>query len=156
MMKRFLTRYLCLGLLWLGGAVLATAADPKIYKVLPHLLDDKGRHALSPSLYERDAYQALLRKQPEKVQGLRFDVNWRTPSSITGPLTLRLELRTANRPMVSPVVLETSVKPGFFGRKWNALAVNGDQYREMGSVLAWRATLLEGGREIAVKTSFLW
>src|SRR5437899_2397501 len=36
----------------------ATAATGRIIKVLPHLLDLQGHHALSPSLYDRDAYQA--------------------------------------------------------------------------------------------------
>lgn len=134
----------------------AQAAEARILKVLPHLLDEQGRHALAPSLYERDAYQAVLRKNPDKVSGLRFDINWRAPSSIKGPLTLRLELRTANRPESPNVVLETSVKPGILGRKWNALSLTADQYREYGTVLAWRATVLDGGRELATKTSFLW
>ncbi len=34
----------------------AGAASARIAKVLPQLLDLEGRHALSPSLYDRDAY----------------------------------------------------------------------------------------------------
>src|SRR5439155_1231097 len=41
-------------------------AEAKIYKVLPTFIDKEGRHSLSPSLYERDAYQAQLRKHPEQ------------------------------------------------------------------------------------------
>ena len=32
---------------------------------------------MSPSLYERDAYQARLRAHPEHRYGMRFDVQWR-------------------------------------------------------------------------------
>ena len=48
------------------------AASAKIIKVLPHLLDRDGRHTLSPSLYERDAYQAILRAHPIQRSALRF------------------------------------------------------------------------------------
>ncbi len=50
-----------LSALLLATAWSATAAPAKVIKVLPHFLDQKGRHALSPSLYDRDAYQAHLR-----------------------------------------------------------------------------------------------
>ena len=46
------------------GVANAAHAEAKISKVLPHWLDKKGRHTLSPSLFERDAYQAQLPRQP--------------------------------------------------------------------------------------------
>ena len=56
-------RRLLILLLWL--AVLPVFADGpvkgRIVKTLPLLLDLKGQTALSPSLYDRDAYQAHLR-----------------------------------------------------------------------------------------------
>ena len=55
---------LCFVLL-LGLAFPISATPCKIAKVLPQLLDDQGRHTVSPSLYGRDAYQALLREHPE-------------------------------------------------------------------------------------------
>ena len=63
-------------------AVSATAAEGRIVKVLPHYLDAKGRHTLAPSLYERDAYQAHLRKNPDLCKALRFDIHWKTPSDV--------------------------------------------------------------------------
>ena len=44
-----------LGLVLLLSAALAHAGSGKLLKVLPHFLDREGRHALSPSLFERDA-----------------------------------------------------------------------------------------------------
>ena len=44
--------------LFIFGIADACTAASKISKVLPHLLDKQGRHTLSPSLLERDAYQA--------------------------------------------------------------------------------------------------
>ena len=53
---------LAAALLLLGVISTTDAARPgKISKVLPHWLDLQGRHTLSPSLLERDAYQAKLR-----------------------------------------------------------------------------------------------
>ncbi len=151
-----MTRHATMVALWLFATALLQATEARINKVLPHFLDDRGRHALAPSLYERDAYQAELRKQPEKVRGVRFDIHWRAQRRVRGPLTLRLELRTANRAEMAPLVLETAVKPGFLGRKWSSIHLDGERFTEAGSVLSWQATLLDGGRELAVKRSFLW
>ena len=52
------------------------SAASRISKVLPHLLDKQGLHTLSPSLLERDAYQAQLRSNPDQCSGIRFDVKW--------------------------------------------------------------------------------
>ncbi|MGD1085598.1 MAG: hypothetical protein ABSA47_12735, partial [Verrucomicrobiota bacterium] len=38
------------------------AADGKVIKALPELLNTNGVASLSPSLFERDAYQAWLRQ----------------------------------------------------------------------------------------------
>jgi len=151
-----MTPHATIAAVWLLSATLLQAAEARINKVLPHVLDDQGRHALAPSLYERDAYQAQLRKQPEKIRGIRFDIHWRAQRTVRGPLTLRLELRTANRAEMAPLVLETAVKPGLFGRKWSSIHLDGERFTEAGSVLSWQATLLDGGRELAAKRSFLW
>ena len=69
------------------------AASGRIFKVLPHLIDREGKHALSPSLYERDAYQARLRANPQLRKGLRFDVYWKAKDAQA--LRLRVEMRGA-------------------------------------------------------------
>ena len=86
-------------LFWLSLVVLllvaetAHAASGRVIKVLPHYLDLKGHHTLSPGLYERDAYQAHLRQHPEQRSGIRFDVQWRTSGAVWEPLQVRVELR---------------------------------------------------------------
>ena len=52
-------------LLALFTVAAGSGGSGRILKVLPHLLDGKGHHTLSPSLLERDAYQAELRLHPE-------------------------------------------------------------------------------------------
>lgn len=151
-----MTRLPLLLLLSLVFARLVSAADGKVIKVLPHLLDQAGRHSLSPSLFERDAYQAVLRKHPEKVSGLRYDVCWRVRGGDKSKLKLRLQLRTARGDPTAPLVLEAPVKARFGSGGWASVTLDGETYRRSGQVQAWRATLLEGDTEIAEQKSFLW
>src|SRR6185369_13028943 len=51
--------------LLLSFCVGAHAESAKVLKVLPLFLDQKGRESISPSLFDRDAYQVLLRDKPE-------------------------------------------------------------------------------------------
>ena len=69
----------CFLLLTLVSLVTASplqAATGRVLKVLPFFLDKKELHTLSPSLYERDAYQAQLRKHPELRTGLLYRVEY--------------------------------------------------------------------------------
>src|SRR5262245_36195071 len=132
----------------------ASAATAKIVKVLPHLLDEKGRHTLSPSLYERDAYQALLRKTPDKCSALRVDVKWKAQPADSVPLKLRLEIRGSQAP--KPFILERAIehKPRY--NRWTSLTLDGASYKKAGGILAWRATLWAGDKLLAEQKSFLW
>jgi hypothetical protein len=143
----------------------AEVGQVEILKVLPHLLDRQGKHTLSPSLLERDAYQAILRADPDLVSGVRFDVNYRVRRVVSGPWVLRMEMRTAKRQGEEPWVIETELDPGPEGqrglwsrkrRHWVALPIDGEKYLATGEITAWRMTIQEDGREIASHTSFLW
>jgi hypothetical protein len=142
--------------LWFGAsfATESTAGEGKIIKVLPHFLDRQGRHALSPSLYDRDAYQAVLRKNPDKRSGLRFDIHWKAKFAGSNPLKLRIELR-GTRPGEVQALEETVHNKGRFSQ-WSALAVQDGPYEQLGELVAWRATLWDGERMIAEQRSFLW
>ena len=67
-------RRLCFCLAFLGLTALparpapapAPVAVAKVIKALPQFLDQQGQSALSPSLFDRDAYQACLRKHPSE------------------------------------------------------------------------------------------
>ncbi len=138
---------------WLGAGML-WGDEARVVKVLPHLVDHQGRHTLSPSLYERDAYQAELRQHPEKRAGMQYEVLWTASRRVSGPLKLRLELRGAEGEASETV--ETAVKRGFWGRRWSRVLVPRDQFRRLGTVNAWKATLLESGKPLAEARSFLW
>ena len=130
----------------------------KVIKVLPHLMDMQGRHSRSPSLYDRDAYQAELRKDLTKVSGVRFDVHWKAevPAKANTPAVLRVEMRgTAKSNLPSEMRLEN-----FFtlsgGSHWSVLKLDGEQYKNFGEVTAWRVTLWAGDEMIGEQKSFLW
>jgi hypothetical protein len=152
MRRPFLLLLLCC--LW---ALPLQAATGRVIKVLPHFLDRQGRHTLSPSLYERDAYQFQLRQHPEQRSGMRFDVQWKASGGVYSPLKLRVELRgTANGNLPSETTLELPVKShGWFGH-WVSLPLTGAQYTKIGEVTAWRVTLWEGDQLLSSQNSFLW
>ena len=133
------------------------AADPvgKVYKVLPHLLDRDGLHTRAPSLFERDAYQAYLRKNLEEVSGVRFDVLWKAKKTTTKRVQVILELRTKKRNSTDPVVISKEFKQGFF-RKWSSVLYSGKMFQEGGMVTAWRLSLWDGDRLLDDQKSFLW
>jgi hypothetical protein len=145
-----------ISLILLAGAFAADAATGKVVKVLPQLLDLKGRHTLSPSLYDRDAYQAELRKNPAKCSGIRFDILWRGRSAQKETAVLRVELRgTARGNLPSETQLETTVVITGTSH-WATLTLDGAQYQSLGEVTAWRVTLWSGDQMIGEQKSFLW
>lgn len=133
----------------------AAASGVRIKKVLPHWLDKEGRHLLSPSLLERDAYQALLRKEPDRRGGLRFDVQCGTLPAGSS-FVLKLELRGSKSNAPTAVVFSQPLPSGARFHRWQALTLTPEQYQSLGELVAWRATLWTGDREVAEQKSFLW
>ena len=130
------------------------AAEGKIHKVLPHFVDKEGRHSLSPSLYERDAYQARLRNDPEQRGGLRFDVHWKARKSPN--LKLRVDIRGSKTNEATSLTVDMPVKPPGFFSKWSAVLVPAKDYPRLGELRSWRATLLDGDQVLDEQKSFLW
>ena len=141
----------------LAAAGSAGAAPGRVLKVLPQLLDLQGRHTVSPSLYERDAYQAFLRQHTNQISGLRFAVQWKAGGPGAAPLKLRVEMRgTAQGDLPSHQTLECAVKPGGWFSHWSFLPLIGADYKKFGNVTAWRATLWDGEKLLSEQHSFLW
>ena len=150
---RFVKRFLLLAIgLLLGVMPTVDAAHPgKISKVLPHWLDLQGRHTLSPSLLERDAYQSKLRADRGLCSGIRFDVKWSRNTG--GDVKLQLELRVTGD--AKPIVLEQAMKPSRRGG-WDSVTLDGDAFKGIGKLIAWRVRLLDGDAVLAERRSFLW
>jgi len=136
-----------------GFATAANAESAKILKVLPQFLDVRGHSSLSPSLFDRDAYQAKLRAFPTNRSGLQFMVNWKARGY--DELTLRIEAKGGPPLQPKTITLEEKVQPRFFSR-WSSLAITGDEYRKFGEMTSWKATLWHGTNEVAEQKSFLW
>jgi hypothetical protein len=144
---------LLLGLWVLAGSA-AQAESARIVKVLPYYLDLKGHHALRPSLYDRDAYQAYLRKHLTLTSGLRFDVQWK--GSGLEDLTLRIEMRGNKEGEPRQAQVEAPArKKGLWGR-WTSVTLTGEAYQNLGLLTAWRVTLWSKGQQVAEQRSFLW
>jgi hypothetical protein len=132
------------------------AVTGRVVKVLPLLLDLKGHDAVSPSLFDRDAYQAYLRQHTNEISAIRFDVLWKAANTKGAKLKLRAELRgIGEHGLPRQAVLEKEVTPGFF-RSWTSLPLGGDELKNFGSLVAWRVTLWDGDQVLGEQKSFLW
>ena len=134
----------------------AHAAVGRVVKVLPQFLDKKGRNSLSPSFYERDAYQFFLRKHPEERAALRLAVQWKAKDVDWTTLKLRAEMRGLVGDSTHTVTLEEpAVKNGHFSN-WSEFKIQGVPFRDFGQLVAWRVTLWQGDHQLGELDSFLW
>ena len=142
--------------LFITGAS-AHAAPGKVLKVLPQYLDLQGRASLSPSLYDRDAYQAQLRAHPDQRSGLVFHVRWKAGDAGKRPLTVRVEARGVVRDKTaSTVTLNQTLSQAGWLSQWTQFTVTGEQFKQLDTLTAWRATLWEGDNILSEYKSFLW
>jgi len=132
-------------------------ASGRIVKTLPLLLDLNGHDAVSPSLFDRDAYQFYLRAHTNEISAVRYDVLWEAGVPAQSKLKIRVELHgtTADgKPLQK--ILENEVKPSV-SRHWASLTLGGEDYKQYGSAItAWRVTLWAGDSLLSEQKSFLW
>lgn len=152
-----------LAVTWPGVALAAKNKEPsppkpaaRVLKVLPHFLDIEGRHTINPSLFDRDAYQVELRRNPALRSGMRFDVLWKTSPGKAAALTLKIEMRGSMAPEQTPVVITTRAfsRGGF--SQWTRVPVLGKDYETLGDLLSWRVSLWKDDELISEQKSFLW
>ena len=154
-MRRALIWLLLVGVLAVGLS--AQAATGRVIKVLPQFLDLKGRNSLTPSLYERDVYQAFLRQNTNQCSGMKFHVHWKAKGEHAVPLKLKVELRgIARGDYPRQLVLEKTAEPGGWLGSWTELTLSGEAYKDLVQVTAWRVTLCEGTQILGEQQSFLW
>ena len=136
---------------WAGCSATQPQSGPNIVKVLPHYLDASGNHSDGPTLLHRDVYQANLRKNPDLVRAVRYDVNWRG----SGEVKVRLELRSTkvgSETMIIEKVETTS------GRRthWTPILIDAATYKSFGQPESWRVSLWQGKTQVGEQKSFLW
>ncbi len=132
----------------LGLSLSATESGFRIVKILPHFLDKKGRLSLSPSLFERDAYQGYLRHNTNEVSTMRYDFHWKGGPPKSDPVTVRLEIRGSRSDLRHPEVFQTPLVRSL--GKWAFIAIPSEEYHKLGAIVAWRLSLWrQNGGEIA-------
>jgi hypothetical protein len=132
------------------------AGEGRVVKVLPEFFDSKGRHSLSPSLYERDAYQVILRKDRKRRAGLGLEIQWKAKDVDWSALKLRAEMRGLMGDTITNITVEMPAKKaGIFGN-WAELKIPRADYANFGELVAWRVTLWEGEHQLSELQSFLW
>jgi hypothetical protein len=134
-----------------GCGTLRSVSSDGLVKVLPHYLDENGRHSQGPLLLDRDLYQAELRSSPELIKAVRYDVSWYGG----GELKLRLEVRSS-KANVKPLILEETVQAKRLRSHWTSIEIAPEQYTALGQPESWRVTLWRGEEMIAEQKSFLW
>ncbi len=154
-MIRFRALLVCL-LFSLTYAVTLGAEEATIVKVLPHLLDLRGRASLAPGLFQRDAYQGQLRKDPSQVSGMRFNIQWKAKGIPAKELVLKIWLKTAGRNPNEPLELTAPIRGNRRWGQWSAVPYDGKLFTDNGQVLAWKVELRRGETPLATQTSFLW
>jgi hypothetical protein len=153
-MRALLILLASLGVVAAGHA--ADAVTGRIVKVLPFFLNQQGQDSLSPSLFDRDAYQAFLRDHTNQISAVRYDVLWQATKAADEKLKVVLELRgisPTNTPALK--IMETNVVPATH-RQWLALPLAGADYKNFGTVVAWRVRLWNDGQMLGEQKSFLW
>lgn len=126
-------------------------------KVLPHYLDAKGLHTLSPSLFERDAYQSHLKDHPDKVSTMRFDVHLRLQDSDFEDVQVRVEARFGKGDSIETIKATAPLKKPKWGKRvWTSLTLDRETYDAGARMIAWRVTLRRGDEILDTHTSFLW
>jgi len=134
----------------------AFAGEGRVIKVLPLYLDAKGRDSLQPSLYERDAYQAVLRAHPDQRSALRFAIQWKAHNVDWSKARIVVETRGIdNNTIINRSVDQPLHKGGVFS-KWANVDISGKDFETMGELSSWRVTLWEGDHKLGEQKSFLW
>jgi hypothetical protein len=136
--------------------VFASGPDGRVIKVLPLFLDTNGVDAISPSLFDRDAYQAHLRNHPAEVSALRVDILWTAQPATNEQVSLRAELRgVSTNALPTATTLETNLMLTT-SRHWTSLKIGGTDYKNIGTLVAWRVTLWDGDTMLGEQKSYLW
>ena len=136
---------------WAGCSATQHQSGPNIVKVLPHSLDASGNHSDGPTLLHRDVYQDKLRKNPDLVRAVRYDVNWRG----TGEVKVRLELRSTKAGVETMIVERVETASGRRSH-WTAILIDAETYKTFGQPESWRVSLWQGETQVGEQKSFLW
>lgn len=137
----------------------ACAGPPEPLVVKQFQLRDQTRDSSAEPMArmekERRLRGAVSMAERRERLGQYYTLLWQDPAGVgSGPVEIVFEYRqgaTASR-----VKRMTQRFPSTDAKGTASFAVIGDDYFTQGRVLAWQAILRRGGREIAVRKSYLW
>lgn len=141
------------------AACLTACTSPRPpLQVKPYILRDQQRDAGSDP-WTRMEQQSRLRgaiSMEERRQrlGQYYTVLWNDSDTQGGPVTLTFHYQQGASASRVKRMTHTFAPHETSGRA--SFAITGDDYITHGRVLAWKATLQRGDREIASRQSYLW
>lgn len=146
---------LCLALLPLA----LSAAEPRLTKTKQYFLDASKESPLEPGQdryiefeRKRALYGAITPSDQRERYGNYFAFFWEAPER--SDVVVRLEYKQQNLgPVVQSKVL--TVRDAAGGQT-SRFQVTGDDYLQYGRVIAWRVSLLRGGKVVDQRRSYLW
>jgi hypothetical protein len=140
-----------------GFCAASVFAEGRVMKVLPQFVDAAGRTAVSPSLFDRDAYQFYLNTHPAERETMRFKAQLKTSHLPNGELRMRLELRgVAAGDLPRELKIERVVTGRGWFSTWADIQLDPGQYHELKEVISWRVSLWQGEDYLGSQQSFLW
>jgi len=147
-------------ILFLTALLLVACAGPPETLVVKQCLlrDEKQERGEDPMVLMEKArrlHGAVSMEERRQRLGQYYTLVWRDPDGVgKGPVEVVFEYQqgaTASR-----VKRMTKSFPAADAEGTADFAVIGDDYFEGGKVLAWRASVTRGGRELASRQSYLW
>ena len=98
---------------------------------------------------------AISMEERRQRLGQYYTLIWSDAKGVgSGPVELVFEYRQGGT--ASQIKRFTKQFPASAASGTADFSVGGDNYVDNGKVLAWRATVLRDGKEIAVRRSYLW
>ena len=101
---------------------------------------------------ERRYFGAVSQMERRSREGHYYSVHW----SAARPADVRVRMEYRQQKLGLHVQAMERFYSGAKGAQKTEFSVIGDDYHEDGAVTAWRVTLIENGRIVAVTQSFLW
>lgn len=167
---------LTLALIWTGclapklgdpNAEQLPAAGRHLKKVLFFWLDKDGQYSQHPSMFERDAYQAYLRENPEEIHGLKVAILLSGSKGKLESSELELKIQGPPGPEIKEPLefrLELADQVDRKLRRWvywdidpvNAEASDGSLKLLPEAIVSWRLTLLDEDQPVDRLQSYLW
>jgi hypothetical protein len=103
---------------------------------------------------ERRYFGAVSDAERKQRQGHYYTVHWH--SARAADVTVRMEYRQQKLGLHVQAMERRYSAPTAKGAMKTEFSVVGDDYHDDGPVTAWRITLVENGRIVAVTQSFMW